>query len=585
MQAFGGVGTHTEGAEPRNWGSCRRLMMASACMLPSSSGAISRGAVFAAQPAQCQRQLVHQRAAAPRCAAGGRKGGGSGSSKGGSGGKPGNAGGSKGRRVGGGSSGAGGGAPRSRPAARRLRSKQQQQQPARKAVAAGPPPCLVPPVRMAVEGELCAAERMPPPLWSTFCGVSNGLWCGITAAYSPYTGEPEPLALDADRKAVTLLHQCCVEERVVDAEGLDSVVRHVARAATPAGLQREMAQGGKLQFPACAIGGSSSPSPSSSPSDECWLEEGFHSEQEGLVVFDGGSYSLGPAAIGSPQEAPQPAAPEFDDDAAQAAAAALEAAAREAAAAAAWAADSAAALEQVEAEDDAEGEGEGEGVDAPPPVDVAAIMRQEQAELDWTTVVIDHCLQFGGDQRLRLRLTLDTAGGGDGTDLEVQPLRVALSREAWEGLPGSYTPAAQERGAPERQEASRRQRLDSSRLAGSWKVFEVTAVTVADVSLATGLPAPATLYTAGETLRRLDSHAPEDGGDGALLLLPHSCGVQLETLRLDNSRRRGLRVSCHWCPQPDMLLSMARLYGGDGQLLEVATSTAIRAQPAQQAQQ
>jgi hypothetical protein len=40
---------------------------------------------------------------------------------------------------------------------------------------------------------------------------------------------------------------------------------------------------------------------------------------------------------------------------------------------------------QVEAEDDAEddAEGEGEGVDAPPPVDVAAIMRQEQAELDW----------------------------------------------------------------------------------------------------------------------------------------------------------------------------------------------------------
>jgi hypothetical protein len=34
-----------------------------------------------------------------------------------------------------------------------------------------------------------------------------------------------------------------------------------------------------------------------------------------------------------------------------------------------------------------------------------------------------------------------------------------------------------------------------------------------------------------------------------------------------------------------MLLSMARLYGGDGQLLEVATSTAIRAQPAHQAQQ
>ncbi len=46
-----------------------------------------------------------------------------------------------------------------------------------------------------------------------------------------FAGEPEPLALDADRKAVTLLHQCCVEERVVDAEGVDSVVRWVAASA------------------------------------------------------------------------------------------------------------------------------------------------------------------------------------------------------------------------------------------------------------------------------------------------------------------------------------------------------------------
>jgi hypothetical protein len=32
---------------------------------------------------------------------------------------------------------------------------------------------------------------------------------------------------------------------------------------------------------------------------ECWDEERFASEQEGLVVFDGGSYSLGPGVIGA----------------------------------------------------------------------------------------------------------------------------------------------------------------------------------------------------------------------------------------------------------------------------------------------
>lgn len=52
----------------------------------------------------------------------------------------------------------------------------------------------------------------------------------------------------------------------------------------------------RLQFPACsttaAAGGRLA---------ECWDEERFSSEQEGLVVFDGGSYSLGPSVIGEPR--------------------------------------------------------------------------------------------------------------------------------------------------------------------------------------------------------------------------------------------------------------------------------------------
>lgn len=70
--------------------------------------------------------------------------------------------------------------------------------------------------------------------------------------------------------------------------------RHVARAASHEGLQREMAQGGQLHFPAC----SATPA-SDGAVAECWDEERMSAEQEGLVVFDGGSYSLGPAAIGA----------------------------------------------------------------------------------------------------------------------------------------------------------------------------------------------------------------------------------------------------------------------------------------------
>lgn len=43
----------------------------------------------------------------------------------------------------------------------------------------------------------------------------------------------------------------------------------------------------------------------------------------------------------------------------------------------------------------------------------------------------------------------------------------------------------------------------------------------------TGLPTQSTLYSAHETARAFSCQLGEDGGDGALLLLPHSCGVQV----------------------------------------------------------
>ncbi|KAL4436506.1 hypothetical protein ABPG75_003645 [Micractinium tetrahymenae] len=411
---------------------------------------------------------------------------------------------------------------------------------------------------------------MPEPLWSTFCGVSNGLWCGITAAYSPSTGQAEPLALDERGKLLHVLHQCCVEQRQVQDDGTDSVVRHVARAASEEGLQREMVQGGQLTFPPCSLPGAEASTRSGVA--ECWEEERISNGQEGLVLFDGGSYSLGPAAIGSPAELPDEEEVEFDEAAAAAAAAALEAAL-----AAPPAADS---IELLDEEEEPAGEGkEDEGEEAEAGVDVLGLAEQEQPELDWTAVVIEHCMQWGGEQRLRIKITLDTAGGSDGTELEVLPLRVAVSREAWEGLPGSFTPAIQGAGAAEQQEASRRVKLDADTLGGQWKVFEISAVTVDDISMQTGLPTRSTLYSAHETCRAFAAALPperEGGDEGALLLLPHSCGLQLESLRLDNGKRRGVRVSTLWSPQPDMLLSMCRLYDADGRLLEVSTSTAIK---------
>lgn len=44
------------------------------------------------------------------------------------------------------------------------------------------------PIQIEVGEHLGELERIPSPLWDTFCGVSGGAWQGRTAAFSPYTG-------------------------------------------------------------------------------------------------------------------------------------------------------------------------------------------------------------------------------------------------------------------------------------------------------------------------------------------------------------------------------------------------------------
>lgn len=130
--------------------------------LPCHAGVAARPA------APCHAQ---PRSAALRCQA----------AKGDGGGRSGRSGGSRG----GGGSKRGGGkqqkAQRAAPPAGGGKQRQREQE-AQQA--------LVPPLRTQVVGELSSSDRAPEPLWSTFCGVTNGLWCGITQAHSPFTGGP-----------------------------------------------------------------------------------------------------------------------------------------------------------------------------------------------------------------------------------------------------------------------------------------------------------------------------------------------------------------------------------------------------------
>ena len=47
---------------------------------------------------------------------------------------------------------------------------------------------LTPPMTVQVEAQLANLEQAANPWWSTFCGVSNGVWLGQTAAFAPSTG-------------------------------------------------------------------------------------------------------------------------------------------------------------------------------------------------------------------------------------------------------------------------------------------------------------------------------------------------------------------------------------------------------------
>lgn len=49
---------------------------------------------------------------------------------------------------------------------------------------------VTPPVKVEVEAQLAKLEQAANPWWSTFCGITNGVWLGETAAFTPSTGMP-----------------------------------------------------------------------------------------------------------------------------------------------------------------------------------------------------------------------------------------------------------------------------------------------------------------------------------------------------------------------------------------------------------
>jgi hypothetical protein len=359
------------------------------------------------------------------------------------------------------------------------------------------------------------------------------------------------------------------------------MVRRTARATTTLELEKEMAAGGALQFdPTLSVD---------------WEIEEITNGQEGLFIFDGGSYTSGPVFLCQDEEESSGTTEDTDDDPPTPGSRTIL--------------DTDALFidtsttsnvrmegfdsENEEEEEEEEGMAELDDDDDEEGLDSQEeyIFEDEAPPPQGCTTVIEHCMQYGGEQRVRIRLTLasmllleegddggGTASAAEHAELDVNLLRVSICREDWEGAPGKYTASSQGMSAKKEQATSAAKRLQPEDVAGFWNVFEVRATTVADVDMRTGLPALIPVYTSREVqmLVQLPASSFEEeqgGGSGGTLWLPHSVAVQLT----QGGSSSGLEVSTMWSPHEGVFLGVKRRYSKEGELETVVSSTSIRA--------
>lgn len=359
---------------------------------------------------------------------------------------------------------------------------------------------------------LTKEEMVPSPLWSSFCGSLGGLWLGHRGVYAPFTGHAEPIALDGKKK-LYYLSQCCVEDRDI-VDGVDCVVRHEAQASQREILEELMKDADNLDFEKIR--------------DDVhdWNYDTMKQYEDGLFIFDGGSYSRGPIRLCSE------------------------------------------------------------------PGDEVAENEEGYSPVD-DVQVIESCLQWNGEERVRVSVTMSTElleselGPEYPPELDVSLLRVAVNRETWEGLPGQYMAATQSDSDVQSKQDSGKCRIDQHEMKGFWNVFDVRVSRVEDVDMKTGDLATLSVYTSqefqrifntGDTFVASDIDESNQGDqcvlDGGTLWLPHRVILQVSTPVGDSEA--GLEVSMLWSPEKGKFLSMTRKYSKEGEFLQTTCSTGIK---------
>ena len=374
---------------------------------------------------------------------------------------------------------------------------------------------------------LTKEEPLPAPLWSSFAGSVGGMWVGQRGVYQPFTGVAEPVALDG-RTKVYHLSQCCVEERDI-VGGVDTIVRHEASALGKEMLDGLMKEAGELDF----------------SKGDSWCREDIAQSEEGLVIFDGGSYSRGPLRLCD--------------------------------------------LEGVAGDSNersGDGGGGADGGDGGDGVDGGYVPTETVHE-------IESCLQWTGEERVRVRVTLSAElleselGPEYPPELDVSLLRVGVSRESWDGIPGTYTQSSQSADEEQKQTDSGKHRILESEMQGFWNEFTMVVELVEDVSMKTGLPETTWVYTSREHQRlfnigneyspsSLASSGAIDAGcalDGGTLWLPHRVILQVNTPPESSG---GLQVEMLWSPQVGKYEKITRTYDGMGGFMHATCSTAVK---------
>lgn len=415
------------------------------------------------------------------------------------------------------------------------------------------------PLQVQTLEQLTSVESQPVPLWDSFCGAIGGYWQGSMAAYHPDTGKPEEVALSSEGKKLFDMQTILETKRLENG----SIERRFQMAEMKEELQIEKGD--------------------SSIDDEEWDTDNIEEEEEGLAIFDGGGYSRGPLRLGILESSTTTS--RTSDHALDSRVSTSELSNTSEASVRQTSSSNGSAvagrsithgmpivLPDTE-EDDQTGEAEEEETG----------LTEDDLE-PFQTVVIEQCIAWGGELRVRLQITLAIAELWEGDELDLEVLRVVVFREAWECLSDDAACSLEDMIAPQSSSPT----IPKDKVVGEYKVFDISAVPVEETDSFTGETKQLMLHYSQETQQAwaAPAAAPEDG---AALWLPGQLLLQLRMIPaasrgteadvsegVDLTAPCGFLISAGWAASDGVMSLVEREYDGMGFLTEVRARTAVR---------